>query len=58
MGTEWIVKPGEETQGMSRPSDMQNLIDSMKRRGFSSDLINGVLGENFFRVFKNTLPDK
>ena len=58
MGTEWIIKPGEETQGISKPSDIKNLIDSMKKRGFSIDVINGVLGENFFRVFKNNLPDK
>jgi membrane dipeptidase len=57
IGNEWMTPPGEETQGLSTASEVPNLIDAMQKRGFSTNIINGVLSDNFLRVFENSLPD-
>ena len=57
IGNEWDINSQEkETQGLYTASDIPNLREAMNKRNFSNKLINKVLGENFLRVFYESLP--
>ncbi|CCQ96531.1 conserved hypothetical protein [[Clostridium] ultunense Esp] len=57
MGKEWLVPEGGDTQGLSKPENIINLINAMTKRGLSQNTIKGVMGENFLRIFNFVLPD-
>lgn len=55
MGPEWLVKKGEEIQGLYSAAELPNFSDAMYRRGFDAETINGVLGINFYKFFEKCL---
>ena len=56
MGKEWILPKEEETVGFSSVKDLPNLFNAMEKKGFSTELISDVAGENFLNFFKRALP--
>lgn len=57
MGKEWIVPPGDETDGLRGAADLPNLIAAMERRGFPAPVVRKVAGENYLRFFRSALPN-
>lgn len=57
IGSEWIKALNIETKGLSSATEIPNLKLSMQKRGFSEKMINGTLGDNFYRIFKDILPE-
>lgn len=39
-------------QGLRRVEDIPNLVEGLLRRGYSDEQVRGILGYNFYRVFK------
>jgi len=55
LGTEWIVQPEDITKNFNSASDFPKLRTSLKKRGYSEEIIRKIMGENFFRVFLASL---
>ncbi|MFA0889899.1 MAG: dipeptidase [Synergistales bacterium] len=56
MGEEWTVPEVARTQGFWSASEIPNLGKELAIRGVSPSTVEGVLGENFIRVFERCLP--
>jgi microsomal dipeptidase-like Zn-dependent dipeptidase len=42
-------------EGLERDADVKKLLDLLAQRGHSPDTIDGIMGENFLRVFEEVV---
>jgi membrane dipeptidase len=43
-------------RGLTGPQDYPNLVQVLRERGYADDRLSAILGDNFIRLFRHTLP--
>ena len=46
----------DAVEGLAGPEDYPNLVETLRRRGYEGERLEGVLGGNFLRLFRRALP--